>query len=148
MTILVLGNATVDFSYEVERLPVAGETLLASSKFIDAGGKGLNQAVVAHRAGAQVRFCAAIGNDAHAEIIAKHVMAEELDAGFLLRHAGPTDKSLIFIAPSGENAIVSTAGAARGLAADAAQAAFARLRERRYPADAGQSQPRDHTSRA
>jgi ribokinase len=127
LTILVLGNATVDFSYEVERLPIAGETLLASSKFIDAGGKGLNQAVVAHRAGAQVRLCAAIGNDAHAEIIAKHVMAEELDAGFLLRHAGPTDESLIFIAPSGENAIVSTAGAARGLAADAAQAAFARL---------------------
>ena len=65
MTILVLGNATVDLFYEVERLPVAGETLLASSKFIDAGGKGLNQAVVAHRAGAQVQFCAAIGNDAH-----------------------------------------------------------------------------------
>jgi len=127
LTILVLGNATVDLSYEVERLPVAGETLLASSKFIDAGGKGLNQAVVAHRAGAQVQFCAAIGNDAHAEIIAKHVMAEELDAGFLLRHAGPTDESLIFVASSGENAIVSTAGAARGLAPEAVRAALARL---------------------
>ncbi len=63
--ILVLGNATVDLSYEVERLPLPGETLLASSKFADAGGKGLNQAVVAHRAGTEVRFCAAIGNDAN-----------------------------------------------------------------------------------
>ncbi len=125
--ILVLGNATVDLSYEVERLPLPGETLLASSKFADAGGKGLNQAVVAHRAGTEVRFCAAIGNDANAEVILTHVLAEGLNAGFLLRHPHPTDESLIFLTPSGENAIVSTAEAAHGLGPEAARAALGGL---------------------
>lgn len=117
MTILVLGNATVDLSYAVERLPLPGETLLARSKLVDAGGKGLNQAVVAHRAGAAVRFCAAIGHDAAAQVIQQHLAAEGMNEGFLQRHAGTTDESLIFVAPSGENAIVSTADAAWSLQA-------------------------------
>lgn len=115
MTILVLGNATVDLSYAVERLPLPGETLLARSKLVDAGGKGLNQAVVAHRAGARVHFCAPIGDDATAQVILRHLAAEGLSETFLQRNAGTTDESLIFVSPSGENAIVSTADAARSL---------------------------------
>lgn len=127
MTILVLGNATVDLSYEVDRLPLPGETLLARNKFVDAGGKGLNQAIVAHRAGAAVRFCAPIGDDDAAQIILRHLERESLNASHLLRHAGATDESLIFIAPSGENAIVSTADAARSLSPAAARAALGGL---------------------
>jgi ribokinase len=129
LTILVLGNATVDLSYKVERLPVPGETLLARSKLVDAGGKGLNQAVVAHRAGAAVRFCASVGEDDAAEVILRHVAAEGLSAACLWRHAGPTDESLIFVASSGENAIVSTADAARSLPPTAARAALEGLTE-------------------
>jgi ribokinase len=115
LTILVLGNATVDLSYAVERLPLPGETLLARSKLVDAGGKGLNQALVAHRAGAPVRLCAPIGDDTAAQVILRHVEAEGLSSTFLQRNAGTTDESLIFVSPSGENAIVSTADAARSL---------------------------------
>ena len=124
MTILVLGNATVDLCYEVERFPVPGETLLAWNKLVDAGGKGLNQAVAAHRAGVAVRFCAALGNDAAAKVILQHLAAEGLSAAALWRHVGPTDESLIFVASSGENAIVSTVGAARSVTPAAARAAL------------------------
>jgi ribokinase len=60
MTVLIIGNATVDLSYEVARLPMPGETVLARAKLVDAGGKGLNQAIVARRAGAEVIYCAAV----------------------------------------------------------------------------------------
>lgn len=127
MTVLVLGNATVDLSYEVERLPLPGETLLARGKLVDAGGKGLNQAVVAHRAGATVRFCTVVGEDAGAAIIRRHLAAEGMDASLLRSSPAATDESLILVAPSGENAIVSTADSARAFSASWAREAIAGL---------------------
>ena len=43
MSILV-GNAVVDIAYYVPRLPLPGETLLASVRRMDVGGKGLDGA--------------------------------------------------------------------------------------------------------
>ncbi|MEX0696085.1 MAG: ribokinase [Dongiaceae bacterium] len=122
MTVLVIGNATVDFSFEVDHLPAPGETLLAHSRLIDAGGKGLNQAVVARRAGATVVYLAAVGTDANAQVIRHRLAAEGLDDQLLVRD-GPTDQSIIYLAPGGENMIVSTADRAASLRpADAALA--------------------------
>lgn len=115
MSVVVIGNATVDLSYEAPRLPAPGETVLARAKRIDAGGKGLNQAIVARRAGAQVVYCAPLGQDAQAGVILERLEAEGFEVEYLQRLAVPTDESLIFIAPSGENAIVSTAAAAHAL---------------------------------
>jgi ribokinase len=115
VTVVVIGNATVDLSYEVTALPVRGETILARAKLVDAGGKGLNQAIVARRAGAAVVYCASVGRDAHAEVILDRLTREGLVAGHLQRAPAPTDESLIFVTSSGENAIVSTAAAARSL---------------------------------
>ena len=61
MSILVVGNAVVDIAYRLRRLPRPGETLLASARTMDVGGKGLNQAVAARRAGAKVRLVAPVG---------------------------------------------------------------------------------------
>lgn len=124
MTVSVVGNATVDLSYEVEHLPTPGETVLAAGKLTDAGGKGLNQAVVARRAGAAVRLTAVVGDDAAAAFISGRLDAEGLDAGDLHRWEGPTDESLILVARGGENSVVSTAGAARSLAPERAVAAL------------------------
>ena len=115
MTVVVIGNATVDLSYDVPRLPAAGETVLARAKQVDAGGKGLNQAVVARRAGAEVVYCAPLGHDAPADVILERLGTEGLEARHLWRLPVPTDESLIFVTPSGENAIVSTAAAAHAL---------------------------------
>jgi ribokinase len=128
LTILVLGNATVDRTYAVDRLPVPGETLLAASHMVDAGGKGLNQAVTAHRAGATIRFVAAIGHDAGAGLILKRLAAEGMATDGLHRVEVPTDESLVLVAGgTGENAIVSTAAATRALPLAAALAAMEEL---------------------
>ncbi|MBV8191951.1 MAG: ribokinase, partial [Alphaproteobacteria bacterium] len=55
--VVVIGNAGLDLQLAVPRLPLAGETLIGKAASARApGGKGLNQAVVAARAGAAVRF--------------------------------------------------------------------------------------------
>jgi ribokinase len=115
LTVFVIGNTTVDLSYEVRRLPVPGETVLARAKLVDTGGKGLNQAIVARRAGAEVVYCAPLGRDAQAEVILERLGCEGLAVEHLRRVSAPTDESLIFVAASGENAIVSTAAAAQSL---------------------------------
>ena len=118
--VLVLGNATIDIVLEVDRLPAPGETLLAGGILRCAGGKGLNQAIAAARAGssAQVRtsLIASIGDDADAAYLRSVVEREAcgLTAQWLVTDL-PTDVSTIWVAPSGQNTIVSSAACARAL---------------------------------
>ena len=71
----------------------------------DLGGKGANQALILKRAGAEVRFVAAIGRDETAGWVAERLAAEGFRVADLMRLAQPTDRSLIFVSPEGENAI-------------------------------------------
>jgi ribokinase len=113
---MVIGNAVVDVAYHVERLPGSGETVLARERTVDVGGKGLNQAIIAHRAGAEVRFCAGLGRDPAADIIRECLETEGLSNAWLVSVPCATDESIVYVARSGENCIVSTVEAARRLA--------------------------------
>jgi ribokinase len=116
LTVLVVGNAVVDVAYQVERLPRSGETVLARKRTVDVGGKGLNQATIAHRAGAEVRFCAGLGRDPAARVIRASLEAEGLSTEWLVSVPCASDESFVYVARSGENCIVSTDEAARHLA--------------------------------
>ncbi len=59
--VCVVGSANLDLVARVERLPGPGETVLGSAYADHPGGKGLNQAVAAARAGAQTAFVGAVG---------------------------------------------------------------------------------------
>jgi len=61
--VIVLGSANVDMVLGVERYPGPGETVVATGHREAPGGKGLNQAVAAARAGARTTFVAAVGDD-------------------------------------------------------------------------------------
>jgi ribokinase len=116
LTVVVVGSAMVDVAYRVERLPGPSESVLARGRTVDAGGKGLNQAIVAHRAGAEVRYCAGLGRDPAAAIIRARLEADGLSTGWLVCVPGATDESIVYVADSGENCIVSTDAAAKQLA--------------------------------
>ena len=116
MTVVVVGNAVVDLAYRVEHFPGPGETVLARERTVDVGGKGLNQAIMAHRAGAAVRFCAALGCDPAADMIRARLEAEGLSPAWLACVPCASDESIVWLARSGENCIVSTDQAARRLA--------------------------------
>lgn len=128
--VFVLGNAGVDLALALPHLARPGETAVASSGRRAPGGKGLNQAVTAARAAASVRFCAPVGTDAEAALVAAALTAEPLADLRLLPKPGPTDQSIVMVAADGENCIVSlcacadalTPGEAAGFAAEAGAA--------------------------
>jgi ribokinase len=125
--ILVIGNAVTDLSYPVQAVARAGETVLATGPVLDVGGKGLNQAVMARRAGSQVRLLAVIGSDAHGERIEQQLRAEGIDAANLLRREGLSDHSIIQVGRDGENAIISVTSMARSLGRDQTEPLLDRL---------------------
>lgn len=115
--ILVIGNCTVDLSFRVPRFARAGETILATEKSVDLGGKGANQAVAAARFGATVSLAAPIGRDTDGEWALSRLLAEGVSCKDLLRTDTATDLSLIYVTPGGENSIVSTHDAAANASA-------------------------------
>lgn len=115
MTVIVIGNAALDTTLEVDRLPRPGESILVHAVREDLGGKGLNQAVAAARAGAQVSFCAAIGDDVAAEAIKSRLAQEGIQAGRVRQEPRPTDRTTVFVMPDAENAIATSVTNARCL---------------------------------
>jgi ribokinase len=126
--VLVLGNAGLDISLQMPRLPRPGETLLGNGVHRAPGGKGLNQAVCSARAGASTVFMAPIGHDGTAEeVIASLATEGGLDFS-PLRMPEATDFSLLMVMPDGENSIVSAGPCAAALRQDAAAAFAAQAR--------------------
>lgn len=113
--LFVLGNASIDATLRVPSLPQPGETLMATSLTRSPGGKGLNQAVVAARAGAAVHFCAPVGPEPEAAIIPLALAKENLASKRLIAASEPTDLSTILVASNAENIIISTGACADSL---------------------------------
>lgn len=109
----VIGNAAVDSVIRLDRLPAAGETLVAESAAEDLGGKGANQAIVIARCGVGVRLVAAIGADEAGRRIRDVLAAEGVIIDGLWVRAGATDRCVIYVDRAGENTIVSLVDAAR-----------------------------------
>jgi ribokinase len=84
------------------------------------GGKGLNQAVIAARAGAEVHFMAALGPEPETALIRDTLAREPLAACHLVDVGAPTDLSSLMVAPDGENCIVSTGACCDTLGENAA----------------------------
>jgi ribokinase len=105
----VVGSINLDLVARVERLPRAGETLVADAFARYPGGKGANQAVAAARLGARVRMIGAVGGDA----LADEALAGLRSAGveLALTRAGTTGIALILVDRGGENQIVVVPGA-------------------------------------
>jgi ribokinase len=109
----VIGNGAVDNIIRVDRFPRPGETIVALGASEDVGGKGLNQAVVAARCGAQVRLVAAIGDDAWGERIRSNLAQEGVLTDGLATSSYGTDRCVITVDRQGENTILSLVDAAR-----------------------------------
>lgn len=107
----ILGSANLDVVFTTDRIPLPGETLLARSSNRFAGGKGLNQAVAAARAGASTAFIAALGTDEPGAILATTIADAGIDDRFVRRVDEPTGQAFIVVNPQGENTIIVASGA-------------------------------------
>ena len=110
--VTVVGSANLDLVAGVERLPAPGETLLGSSYAEFPGGKGLNQAVAAARAGARVAFVGAVGDDDAGRRLIGVASGEGIDVAHLaVDPRRPTGRAMITVADDAENSIVVIPGA-------------------------------------
>ena len=66
--VAVFGSFVVDLMARSPHLPVAGETVKGSMFRMGPGGKGFNQCVAAHKAGADVVMITKLGKDVFADV--------------------------------------------------------------------------------
>ena len=124
--LFVLGSFVMACSAGVDRLPEAGESLVARSFTAEAGGKGFNVAVGARRLGAAVDCMMAVGADPFGQLAEAALAKADLSPRYLRRTATPTGAGIGFVRSDGENCLAVFPGANRALsAADVAAAAAA-----------------------
>jgi ribokinase len=110
--VTVIGSANLDIVVRTERHPSPGETVLGHDYAEYPGGKGLNQAVAAARAGASTSFVGAVGTDDAGRTLRSVAHAEQIDLSQLLdADSTPTGRALITVDHAGENSIVVVPGA-------------------------------------
>src|SRR5271163_661241 len=109
--VCVVGSVNIDIGFDVDTLPRPGETALAASVRSTPGGKGGNQAVAAARAGAQVQFVGAVGDDPAAEQLRAHLLANGVGLDGTVNLSGPSGTAIIVVDSTAENTIVVAPGA-------------------------------------
>ncbi len=107
----ILGSINLDLISYCDELPNIGETILGK-KFISApGGKGANQALAAARAGGQIKFYGAVGNDGFAKIALSEFNKEAIDLKGIKIVEQATGTANIIVDANGNNIIVVASGA-------------------------------------
>ena len=110
--IVVVGSSNTDLIIKVPEIPRPGETLLGGEFMTFPGGKGANQAVAAARAGGDVVFIAAVGDDPYGEEALKGYRLDQINTENIKICKGvPSGIAMITISEKGENAITVASGA-------------------------------------
>ncbi|HEX3536681.1 MAG TPA: ribokinase [Stellaceae bacterium] len=109
--ILVFGSINIDVLMPVPHLPAPGETVLGGDYVLAPGGKGANQALAAHRAGAKVMMAGAVGGDGFAAAALELLERHGVDLGLVRRVSAPTGCATVLIGADGENLIAVASGA-------------------------------------
>ncbi len=109
--ITVIGSSNTDMVIKTSKLPAPGETILGGDFFMNAGGKGANQAVAAARLGGKVSFIAKTGDDVFGKQARQLFEIENINTNNLVIDADhPSGVALITVDAHGENCIVVAPG--------------------------------------
>ena len=112
VSIFVIGSANIDMVVKAATLPLPGETVLGGQFFMNAGGKGANQAVAAARMGANVTFVAKVGDDIFGIQTIEGLQREKINTQYIFKDKiAPSGTALINVNEEGENCIVVAPGA-------------------------------------
>lgn len=114
----VVGSINLDETVALERFPSTGETVSAIELSLSGGGKGANQAIAAHLAGASVELIGAVGRDAAAQQAVNYINKIGLRAKLLECNDYPTGRAIIFVDKTGDNIITVISGANEKISTD------------------------------
>jgi ribokinase len=111
-SIVVAGSSNTDMVIKTDHLPLPGETVLGGIFFMNAGGKGANQAVAAARLGGQVTFVCKTGNDIFGQQALELFQQEGIKTGYVFTdNENASGVALITVDNKGENCIAVASGA-------------------------------------
>ncbi|HEY8732946.1 MAG TPA: ribokinase [Puia sp.] len=110
--IFIVGSSNTDMVVKTKDLPLPGETKLGGEFFMNAGGKGANQAVAAARLEGHVTLVTKLGNDIFGERTREGFKKENIDTSYIFSDEhNPSGIALIIVNAEGENTIVVAPGA-------------------------------------
>lgn len=111
--IAVIGSYAVGATIRCKRFPTAGQTVPGYGFEMMHGGKGSNQAVAAHRMGADVLYATCIGDDSFGQMCLDLYHKEGIKTDFIRKSTKgtATGAGLIYVNEDGENEIVIGLGA-------------------------------------
>ncbi len=127
--IVVVGSHAPGLFMHVDRVPVAGETVMGwgYAEPMD-GGKGSNQAIAAARLGAQVSFVGCVGTDRFGDLGEAWLLEAGVETRFLKRSSSEaTVGGFVILDKNGIPAIVAALGANGELTAADAESALTSL---------------------
>ena len=110
--IVVIGSSNTDMVVKTSHLPAGGETVLGGDFFMNAGGKGANQAVAAARYGNRVVFVAKTGDDLFGAQVREAMKQDNINTDYVfVDKEHPSGVALITVNQQAENCIVVAPGA-------------------------------------
>lgn len=115
--VTVFGSFVVDLMSRAPHLPVPGETVKGSIFKMGPGGKGFNQGVAAHKAGADVAMVTKLGKDTFANVALDTMHALSMDTAHIFQtEEAETGAALIMVdEKSSQNKIVVVLGACNSI---------------------------------
>ncbi len=110
--VLVVGSVNMDYTVYTENFPLPGETIYGSSRFIQPGGKGENQAIAIAKSKKVIcDFVGAIGDDQDGKQIQDVLKSNGVNAHLKVIKGAETGNATIVVNKSSENEIIIVAGA-------------------------------------
>jgi ribokinase len=109
--IVVVGSINIDLVSKAGRIPVSGETVLATEFKTHLGGKGANQAVAIARLGYPVQMIGKVGSDPFGEKLRSGLDQAGVDISAVGTVEDSSGVAMIVVSPEGDNIIIVTPGA-------------------------------------
>ncbi len=132
--VMVFGSFVVDLMARAPHLPLAGQTVKGSLFKMGPGGKGSNQAVAAHKAGANLVTVIKIGDDSFGKVILD--LADEIGMnkkGFIITREEDTGIAIINVDENtSQNQIVIVPGACATITKEEVDAIEDELKDCQY----------------
>lgn len=109
MKFLVFGSLNIDHTYQLPHLVREGETLASSAYTRSEGGKGFNQAAALAKAGQEVHFAGAVGEEGG--FLKQYLQELGVDVSNIRTTDVPTGHAIIQVDEQGSNSIILYGGA-------------------------------------
>lgn len=127
MKVTVIGSAYAEMIFDSAAVPVPGQTVFGDAFHLSPGGRGVNQAIAARRAGADTTFIGRVGQDMFGKLITDNLAGEKIPEGLVIADTQVATGTCSVVTDSrGNNAVVVYSGANKGLStSDLMEARFA-----------------------